>query len=715
MKQNQQIELIERLLKQSQINRSSIAKNNAKKPQVKTIRNPEFNLLNDQVKAANLKENNDVKESLKYKDFSQTTKSNTAKSAQLEQYIRAVLLLKQGFSEVEKHVSQYDPNIDLVENTLEKAEDYIKQLNKRFTELLNIRPKVNNLTENEEREFNAISREIERYSVDLSEMKTSIEKLNGKQRLNPDELADAHRIMNAKKSRNQIQDDTKNIFQYGPTHTKIEIENIKRDFEDPEKKKIIKEVVNEELKKFTDNLNELKKNYTSLSERSERILLNEEYRNVKKVADGKKLVDDMIRNSNELQVKVHKFLSKIKRVNIDNFEDFIKATKLNEVIDDLNRKTVEKIEEIDKYVEDFHHKHIHKTDVEIKSLTYLLDFVEKLLVEIDDTKLKALDLRTFFLTQKRGKRITGHRNGNPKIGDLIAYASKYIKGVTQKASIYTIISRGITEAGYLIEDLNIKTLYIQKRLESINTELKSGEGGFVVVDKLRFLLAYENNEDKVNLKRTTQSWEELINTKIENEMDTPSRAFYTFAKESTRLEKKKIIRKDIKLVAKKYYDIEQLRTQPFRYLQLQVLVDLQTFQLLLNEHIEDLRAEEDNIKAEIDDYKEKRRQQEEADRLVREEQQRLHDEEQKRIDAMMMRGLEDEEGDENDLEQLIIPIPAELPEVILAPEPEPDPDQEDADLEMDLSQSEEAESEEAELEEAESEEAESEEVSDEYI
>ena len=347
MKQNQQIELIERLLKQSQINRSCIAKSNVKKTQVKNIRNPENNLLNDQVKAANLKENNDVKESLKYKDFSQTTKSNTAKSAQLEQYIRAVLLLKQGFSEVEKHVSQYDPNIDLVENTLEKTEDYIKQLNKRFTELLNIRPKVNNLTENEEREFNAISREIERYSVDLSEMKTNIEKLNGKQRLNPDELADARRIMNAKKSRNQIQDDTKNIFQYGPTHTKIEIENIKRDFEDPEKKKIIKEVVNEELKKLTDNLNELKKNYTSLSERSERILLNEEYRQKTKIEDGKKLVDDMIRNSNELQVKVHKFLSKIKRVNIGNF---IKATKLNDTTGELNTKTLEKIEEIQKQV-----------------------------------------------------------------------------------------------------------------------------------------------------------------------------------------------------------------------------------------------------------------------------------------------------------------------------------------------------------------------------
>ena len=161
---------------------------------------------------------------------------------------------------------------------------------------------------------------------------------------------------------------------------------------------------------------------------------------------------------------------------------------------------------------------------------------------------------------------------------------------------------------------------------------------------------------------------------------------------------KKQLDKKSKSTAKKYYDIEQLRTQPFRYLQLKVLVDLNVYRIQLNTHVENLRAVEDDIKAEIDDYKEEQRQQEEAERLAREEQQRLHDE-QIRIEGIMRKGLEDEEGEGYDYDELfpIIPIPPKLPEVILAPEA--DSDQEDADFEMDLSQSEEAESEENESEE----------------
>ena len=64
------------------------------------------------------------------------------------------------------------------------------------------------------------------------------------------------------------------------------------------------------------------------------------------------------------------------------------------------------------------------------------------------------------------------------------------------------------------------------------------------------MLGYENNERKVNLKQTTHSWETLIKYKIENEMSTPSNAFYTFGKNSGKsklLDDKEAVGQEIKI------------------------------------------------------------------------------------------------------------------------------------------------------------------------
>ena len=126
MKTDRQIELIQKLLQQSETNRAGIAKATVRKPKANNTRNPEYEKIQQQAKDNNYdgKTSKYLKNSLKYKDFRNGLMNKTG-PAQLEQYIRAVLLLKQGFNEVERHVIQYDPNIDLVENTLKQCGDLI--------------------------------------------------------------------------------------------------------------------------------------------------------------------------------------------------------------------------------------------------------------------------------------------------------------------------------------------------------------------------------------------------------------------------------------------------------------------------------------------------------------------------------------------------------------------------------------------------------------
>ena len=207
-----ELKLIRQILKNVDKSQKTIVKRNPRK--TKGTRNPDFQKLQSQIKNTDTKNNTALKDSIKYNDFEKTSKAST-KSAQLEQYIRAILLLKQGYSEVESFTSRYDPNLELVDKTLSDTADYKKQMDKRFTELLNLRPKIDNLTDKEEREFQAISREIERYSVDLNKMKTDIEKLKGTKELNSTEQFAARKIFAAKKSKAKLEEDTKTLYQYG--------------------------------------------------------------------------------------------------------------------------------------------------------------------------------------------------------------------------------------------------------------------------------------------------------------------------------------------------------------------------------------------------------------------------------------------------------------------------------------------------------------------
>ena len=98
-------------------------------------------------------------------------------------------MLKQGFTEIESFVSQYDPKDKVVEKSSKKAEEMRDLLGKRFSQILLYRPKISSLSDVEKREFEAINREIERYSIDLNTLKVSIEKLKGLKQLSPDEIS----------------------------------------------------------------------------------------------------------------------------------------------------------------------------------------------------------------------------------------------------------------------------------------------------------------------------------------------------------------------------------------------------------------------------------------------------------------------------------------------------------------------------------------------
>ena len=103
-------------------------------------------------------------------------------------------------------------------------------------------------------------------------MKTNVEKLNGLNKLSPDELDAAKKILAAKQARSSIAENTKTVFRYGTEYTKREQDALKQTFNDPDKKKIAQELVKGEVKGMVELLSKLKVNYLTLSERVEWVL-----------------------------------------------------------------------------------------------------------------------------------------------------------------------------------------------------------------------------------------------------------------------------------------------------------------------------------------------------------------------------------------------------------------------------------------------------------
>ena len=88
---------------------------------------------------------------------------------------------------------------------LKKGTDsYIALLDNKFNELIQMKPRINKLSDMEKRKFNALQRDIEWYSVDLEKYSSIAQKLDKLERLPREEIEKIKQKKQVKKESKQI-------------------------------------------------------------------------------------------------------------------------------------------------------------------------------------------------------------------------------------------------------------------------------------------------------------------------------------------------------------------------------------------------------------------------------------------------------------------------------------------------------------------------------
>jgi len=77
----------------------------------------------------------------------------------LDNVLNAINILKQKFHQIRMRVQQYDPTEPAVETIEEGTNSYIALLDNKFNELIQMRPRINKLSDMEKRKFNALQRD----------------------------------------------------------------------------------------------------------------------------------------------------------------------------------------------------------------------------------------------------------------------------------------------------------------------------------------------------------------------------------------------------------------------------------------------------------------------------------------------------------------------------------------------------------------------------
>lgn len=213
-----------------------------------------------------------LEESLKNKDFTLYNQLRTkgvanAEEGTIRNSIQAMQLIKSKLQTIIDEVYSYNPNIKEVDEIEKGAEALIETLEKQTKYLLLLLPKVGKLSKEDQNKLDVITRDVERYSVDLNKIDGLLKVLQTREeKLDPKLVEQLKARKKIKQEEEDLKKDVSEVFRFGLDTTKIEQDKLRKALDDPLKRDIISEDVKNRADLYKDKLIKLKIQYTTLNE-----------------------------------------------------------------------------------------------------------------------------------------------------------------------------------------------------------------------------------------------------------------------------------------------------------------------------------------------------------------------------------------------------------------------------------------------------------------
>lgn len=388
--------------------------------------------------------NKDLEESIKSKDFSKYNKHlknirGENEKENLNRSLAAIQILLNRIDGISTELQNYDPENSIHKDISDDIDTMSDTLKEMFNEILSLRPRLGDLTKDEERRYKTIDDDIDRYSFEIGKVENLLKKLvSGNEKLTQEELNELDKRRKVAKKQSEIKDTLHSIKKYGFDKNSKDVMELSKFLDEDGARDAISKLLEKEIKKAGEVIKELDENIQKVYN----VLVNDpnydsdvvgkntghkktlftsfknsffKHRNdfmafiksfegyVKKISSGKfdeytieGFYDDIIRSIDKL-VKNHKIILK-------DFEKFPKA-----IIEKMGKGTLEKINDITKMLDALHPLMLNIFGLKNYVSTYLDDNknrLTKLLIEnLEDIELYETYPNTDELIIKKGAKV----------------------------------------------------------------------------------------------------------------------------------------------------------------------------------------------------------------------------------------------------------------------------------------------------------------------
>ena len=205
----------------------------------------------------------ELEDSIKNKDFVKYNELKTLSSKQKESMtlanaFGAISIIKNKYVSLLRELEEYNPELEEVKTIERDAETNLKEIEQFVKTILALKPRIGKLNSDEQSKLNRVTRDIERFAIDLSKIEGLFNIVKEKYpKLPLDVIEKIKKNKKAKDSKKDIIRNVEELFKYGiGPSTDFEFKKVKEALEDPDKKDIIEDEVKEQLQNnYNDLLN----------------------------------------------------------------------------------------------------------------------------------------------------------------------------------------------------------------------------------------------------------------------------------------------------------------------------------------------------------------------------------------------------------------------------------------------------------------------------